>query len=96
METELRMQVQFDILGHNNNDDYWAYVETSNSGVANNFEFIEFDAPYTGTYRIAIQNIRCDEDDNNGKPCVDEQSNRYGIALLNIKNYVYVPIIIKN
>jgi subtilisin family serine protease len=49
----------------------------------NNYELIEFVAPKTGTYRIAVYKARA-----------DETSNYLGIALLKLKR-LYLPLIMK-
>jgi len=50
----------------------------------NNYELVEFVAPKTGTYRIAVYKTRA-----------DEQSNYLGIALLRLHR-VYIPLVLKN
>lgn len=50
----------------------------------NNYELVEFVAPQTGTYRIAVYKTRA-----------DEPSNYLGIALVRLHR-VYIPLVLKN
>ncbi|GIV89773.1 MAG: alkaline serine protease [Chloroflexus sp.] len=50
----------------------------------NNYELVEFVAPQTGTYRIAVYKQRA-----------DEPSNYLGIALVRLHR-VYIPLVLKN
>lgn len=50
----------------------------------NNYELVEFVAPETGTYRIAVYKERA-----------DEPSNYLGIAFVRLRR-VYIPLVLKN
>jgi hypothetical protein len=79
LDTDLHMGVQY----YDNGAWHWVSGAWSASW-DNNYELVEFVAPETGAYRIAIYKERA-----------DEASNYLGIALVRLHR-VYIPAVMKN
>ena len=77
-----RLDTDFDLYIKNPSGTYISGV--SSRSWDNNYEIVEFTAPQTGIYKIAVLKVRA-----------DEPSNHLGIAFVRLR-HVFMPVALRN